>query len=163
MESAAPTTGEARFVIARVRAAEWVVGVAGLALALDLFLVPWYGSSTGWGTLLGLRYLVLLCAVGGVAVLWLQGSLGAPALPVSATTIQMLVAGLAFAGLLARLVLGPPGSVSGEPVRGGLYIGLALSAAIAAGAYRSLRRDGIREEDGPGEIELLSVPQTTDG
>jgi hypothetical protein len=139
-----------------------VIGAAALALAVNLFLVPWYGSSGGWSSLQWLRYLVLLCAVAGVAVLWLQGSLGAPAVPVCATTIELLISGLTFMGLIARLAVGPPSAASGEPLHGGAYIALALTATIAVGAYRSLRRDGIRAQDGPGEIERLPVPDSSD-
>jgi hypothetical protein len=162
VESAAATARQGRFVTARVRAPEWVVGAAALALAANLFLVPWYGSSGGWSSLQWMRYVVLLCAAGGLAVLWFQGSLGAPAVPVCATAIELLVSGLTLAGLIVRLAAGPPSGVSGEPLNGGAYISMALTATIAVGAYLSLRRDGIRVQDGPGEIEHLPVPDSSD-
>jgi hypothetical protein len=157
MESGAVAAREPLFVSARVRAPEWVIGGGSVALGLELFLVPWYGSASGWSSLGPFAYLVALCVLGGLAVLWFQGSLRAPAIPVCATTLELLVSGLTLAALVVTLATGPPGSAAGGASRAGAYGGLALCAAVALGTYRSLRCDGIRDADGPGEIERLSL------
>jgi hypothetical protein len=154
----APATATARFRASRVRLPELIVGVAALALMVDAFAVRWYGSGDAWSTLTVLRYLILLCAVGGLAVLCVQGGCRAPAVPICTTTIELLLSLLTTVTLAYRVLAGPPGLPSSAPARAGVYVGLALCIAIALGAYRSMRLDGIRDADGPGEISRLSVP-----
>jgi hypothetical protein len=140
-----------------VRPPEWIIGVAAMGLVLDVFLVDWYGSADAWSALAILRYLLVLTAIGGLATWWLQGSKGAPAAPVCATSIELFLASLLLIALVVRVVISPPGS--GESVQAGAYLGLGLCAALAGGAYWSLRRDCIRKADGPQEIEVLAVEQ----
>jgi hypothetical protein len=148
-----------RFRAARVRLPEWIVGMAALALVVDAFAVRWYGSGNAWSTLSVLRYAIVLCAVVGVAVLCVQGSCRAPGVPICTTTLECLLSLLVMVALAARVLAGSPGSPSDAPARAGVYIGLALCVAIVLGAYRSMRLDGIRDADGPGEIKRLRVPQ----
>jgi hypothetical protein len=135
---------------------EWIVGLAALALAIDVYLTHWYGSADAWSALSVLRYGIVVCAVGGLAVFCAQGLCRGPAVPICTTAIEFLVAGVVGIALVYRVLIDPPGS---QPVRSGAYIGLVLCAAVALGAYRSMRLDGIRDADGPGEIELRSLPQ----
>jgi hypothetical protein len=162
MESGALAAREPWFVSSRVRAPEWAVGAAALALGLDLFVLPWYGSTGGWSSLGLERYLVVLAASGGLAVVWLQGALRAPAIPVCATTLELLVSGLALLGLVVRLAVGPAGSAAGAPAGVGAYLAVALCAVLAVGSYLSLRRDGIRDADGPGPVERMSLAEPHD-
>jgi hypothetical protein len=140
-----------------VRPSEWIIGVAATGLALDVLLADWYGSADAWSTLTILRYLLVLTAIGGLVTWWLQGSQGAPAAPVCATSIELFVASLLLIALVVRVVIAPPGSAGS--VQAGAYAGLGLCAALAGGAYWSLRWDGIRDADGPQEIEVLAVDQ----
>jgi len=142
-----------------VRLPEWIVGVAALALIVDAFSVRWHGSEDAWAALSVLRYAIALCAAGGLAVLFVQGSCRAPAVPICTTAIEFLLSLLVTVALVYRVLAGPPGSPSTAPTGAGTFIGLALCAAIALAAYRSMRLDGIRDADGPGEIERLPVPQ----
>jgi hypothetical protein len=147
-----------RFRPARVRVPEWIVGAAALALGLDAFLLPWYRSADAWASLTVLRFPLLLCAAGGVLAWWFQGSRGAPAVPICAFSIELFLSSVLLIGLLVRVVIAPPaGAGAGDAVQAGAYLGLALCAAIAFGAYRSLRLDGIRDADGPAVIEVLAV------
>jgi len=145
------------FAVGRVRAPEWLVGVASLALALDLFLMSWYGAGDGWRTLTLLRFLVAVCALGGVAVLWLQGAFRAPAPAVCATSIELVISLLTLAGLIVRVLLAPPAAAGAT--RAGAYAALALCAAIALFAYRSLRLDGIRDVDCTSGLTELTLPE----
>lgn len=164
----------------RLRAGEWLIGIGALLLAVDLFALPWYGltsvfapgaaqlgqptTTTGWGGLLVIGPLALLVALLGLAVCWLQGTRPAPALPVACTLIELALGTLLAVCLVVRVLFAPPGIlIPGAPgVRAvqtlyGGYAGLLLSIVILAGAYLSLRRDGIAERDAPRRVEVLRL------
>jgi len=144
-----------RFVASRLRPAEWLIGAAALALALDASLLPWFGSENAWQALRFTRYVIAVAILGGLASWWLQGTRRSPAMPICATVTTLSLCTLALIALVWCVLIDTPGS---GHVRAGAYVGLVFSAALTAATYRSVRLDGIRDADGPGEIERLAVP-----
>ena len=145
---------------ARLRAGEWIDGAGAVLLIVFLFVPGWYsskgGSATtdGWHGLTHLRWLLLVTIIVALALVWLQATRRAPALPVTCSLFAMLLGGLTVLALLYRVVLDPPGGMS---VEAGAYLGLLATAVMTYGAYRSLRTEGIDTRDAPGEIETVAL------
>ncbi len=159
--------GSVRVPLARLRAGELIAGVAALALLACMGLLPWFGvgatrasgaaaySVDGWHGLTHLRWLMLATIALSLGLVIAQGTRRAPALPATLSVI-LTVLGAVNALLLAyRVLVDPPGAGTGQRV--GAFLGLISAVAIGYGAYRSLRREGIREGDGPDEIERVVV------
>jgi hypothetical protein len=130
----------ARSDLARLRSGEVVAAGAGLALLALMFLIPWYGAAhgsaaDGWNAMAVLRWLVVVAALAGLVLAVLQAVQPAPAVPVSASVIVTVVAGLTTLLLAIRLVAG-----SGDP-KLGAFLGLVAAAVLTAGAWRSMRRE----------------------
>jgi hypothetical protein len=162
--------------------AEWILGIGSVALLVDLFALAWFAykpryhvtalmlgqrvSANGWQTFEVVGPLTLLVCVAGIAICWLVATRRSPALPVVVTTLLVPVS-LALTVLLAiRVILDQPsvlllqaGGANVLEARPGAYAGLVLSAAVAAGVYLSLRREGVAPEDSPAVIQTLSVDE----
>jgi hypothetical protein len=146
-----------RFEATRLRLAEWLLGVAATALLLDTFVVSWYSGAanhgvTGWQALTVLRYLIVVCALLGLATWWAQATRRAPAVAVCLTVISLFASSIVVLGLIWRVVIDTPSAADA-----GAYLGLLLVALIVIAAYWSLRVDGIRAQDGPASIEMLRL------
>jgi hypothetical protein len=166
----------------RLRAGEWLVGLAGLALLIDLVAVPWYSltstfratsaqfgaptRATGFQAHHILGPLAIICALLALAAWGLQGTQRAPALPVCATVLcGTLTSALAIA-LLVRVVFDPPNVlVHGAPgvdtieTDVGAVIGLFLAWFVVIGSWISLETEGIAAADAPRRIETLALRQ----
>lgn len=149
-----------RAVPSRLRAGEWEILGGSLALALSLGL-PWAadsggsaGAVRGWRALGGGRWPLALTATGGLLAAWLQATRRGPAAPVTASTLLLPVSTINGVAVVARLA---GDALGGRRPRSGAWLCLAGALTVPAAAYHSLRQDGIRPEDGPGEIELVSL------
>jgi hypothetical protein len=152
----------------RLRWPEWVVGLGGLVLALATFLLPWYTvvqatappgpkyfitqSVDGWHGVTIVRWLILLTILAALAVVFFQARERAPALPVAFTVMAAPLAALTVLWLIIRVWIAPHG---GRGIGG--WIGLLGAAAIAYGAYKSIRLEGIAAADGPSEIPTVHL------
>jgi hypothetical protein len=162
------------FRVARIRAGEWIMGLAGLALIVVVFALPWYGfygtystayreitgGATSYAAIPSLNVfgpLALLAGVGGLSTWWLQGTRRAPAVPVSSTVLTTALTFVVLVGLFVRVVVALPYDSTFIEPKAGAWAGLGLSALLLLGGYVSLRQDGIRPEDGPGTIETLRL------
>jgi hypothetical protein len=116
----------------RIRPAEALAGVGGLALLVSLFL-PWFGELDAWHSLSGIDLVIALTAALAIAVPVVAASNSKTDGPVTVEAATTLFATLA-ALLVALRVLDPVGGSR----RGGLF--LALGAAIVAwlGAWRAM-------------------------
>lgn len=147
---------------------------AALVLIVDLFALPWYGlsgtyaeayrqigagptSADGIQSLHVLGPLTLLASVGGLSSGWLQATRRAPAVPVCAVALTTVLSVLVLIGLFVRVLVAQPGSATYVDARAGAYTGLALTALLVLGGYRSLRQDGIHPADAPAEVETLRL------
>lgn len=159
---------------------EWLLGIGSVALLIDLFGLSWFAykprfhatalllgqrvSANGWQTFEVVGPLTLVVCVAGIAICLLAATQPSPAFPVVVTTLLVPVS-LALAILVAiRVLIDQPsvhllqaGGVNVLEARPGAYAGLALSLVVAAGAYRSLRREGVAPEDSPAMFETLRV------
>jgi hypothetical protein len=158
---------------ARLRTGEWIVGAGSLALLVATFALPWYGlkprlapaaaslglstSATGWNALTHVRWLVLICALAGLALVFFQATRRAPALPVSLSVIVSVLGVLTLIALIYRVLINTPGPGELIDRRAGAYIGLFSVLALSYGGYRSMRQEGIAERDGPQQIETLRL------
>jgi hypothetical protein len=132
--------------VSRLRRGEIIAVLSALVLLALMFTVPWVSfanpgggrtSADGWTSFPTLRWPIIVIAVLGLLLGYLQASRSAPALPVSVDVILVTLAAVTTLVLLVRLVTG-----GGTPQVGG-FAGLVASAALTAGAFVSLR-----EEDG---------------
>ena len=168
-----PPSADERIRLDRLRGPEWLIGVASLVLIASLFLT-WYGlrggltgtaarflnlrtEIVGWDALTGLRWLVLVTGLCGIGVVLAQAWFRAPAVPVCLTVALVLLGIVCTVALINRVVISEPGGYSDVTQRQGAFVGLFSAMVLLAGAYRSLRLDGILPEDGPGEIETLRL------
>jgi hypothetical protein len=132
--------------VSRLRRGEIIATVSAIALVVLVFAVPWFSFSgadgshrhaNAWTSLPTLRWLILVTAVLGLLLGYLQATRSAPALPVALDQALVPLSAITTIALLIRLLTG-----DGTPQVGG-FAGLAASAALAVGAFASLR-----EEDG---------------
>jgi hypothetical protein len=166
--------------LTRLGLSDWLLGIASLLLLVDLFGGTWFeyrpayravatmlGQSTsanGWQAFQVIGPLTLVVCVVGVAICFLTVMRRSPALPVVMTTLVAPVSLVVAILVTIRVLLDPPsvhlaqaGGANVIETGAGAYIGLALSVALFAGLYLSLRRDGVAPEDAPASIETLRV------
>jgi hypothetical protein len=170
------------FQLDRLRFGEWLMGLAAVALLVDLLAVPWYSlrptfratsaqlgaatSATGLQAQHLLGALAILCAVLGIGTWCLQVTQRAPALPVCLTVLTALLTFVLSIGLLIRVVFDPPhvlvlGGPGVDTTRTdvGAVVGMLLAWTLVTGAWISLRTDGIAMGDAPQRIETLRLSQ----
>ena len=161
------------FRIYRLRGGEWIIGGSSLALLIATFALPWYGlkatfaptaallgqatQTDGWESYGTLRYLLVIVALLGLAVWWVQATRPGPALPVSLTVVDVALATLLLIGLIYRIAINEPGSSSNEELKIGSYAGLILTVAVLVGAYVSMREDAAAPDGASQEIETLRL------
>jgi hypothetical protein len=152
----------------RLRWPEWVVGVASVVLLAAMLLLPWYtvpgstpgpppqyaitSSVDGWNGLSHARWLIAVTIGLGLALVFVQASRRAPAIPVTLSLFTFLFGGLTVLWLIYRILISPAGGREA-----GCWIGLAAACAITYGGYRSVRLEGIAPADGPGEIPAVRL------
>jgi hypothetical protein len=127
----------------RVRAGEWLAGLAGVALIAALFL-HWYDAApaplTGWQAFAVTDVLLALLALAGPLLLALQATRESPALPTGMSIVCTTFGALAAAIVLVRLVVEPEADrVSG--IAAGAWVGLAAALALLAGGWWSLESE----------------------
>jgi hypothetical protein len=156
----------------RLRFDEWLIGAASLVLLISLFALTWFGirsqlavnaaalggvqtSYSGWDSFTIGQYVILVTALVGLAAWYFQASRRAPALSVSLTVILNPLGLISSLLILHRVVISKPGPTDLISLRAGAIVGLISAVTLTVAAYRSLRHDGIREIDGPQEIETF--------
>jgi len=138
------------------RFGEIVAGAAGALLLLSLFL-PWYSGGvdaciqivdpprpcaptqlSAWDSLAVLDILFAIVALAGIALLALEATQRTSAVPVAWATLTALTASIAAPIALYR-TLDPPGALDPRFA----FLGLIACAGVAAGAWLSMRDEGI--------------------
>src|ERR1700751_1399151 len=151
------------FQWSRLRRGVIVAGVAAVVLLASMFVLPWYGykgelaplaaklgvktSRDAWHSLSTTRWLLLLTIAAALALVYLQGTRRAPALPAAFSVFVWLLGGLTVLALIYRVLINVPGPNDVVSRDAGAYIGLLASIAIAGAGYRSLREEGIAAQD----------------
>jgi hypothetical protein len=152
----------------RVRLGEWLAAAGGVALLVSLNL-EWYWPTSGFPDLFagtgftGFEafsildvYLVLIAGLGLVLAV-LQATQRSPALPVGAAVFATVLGAVAVL-LVAYRIVNQPGDNEFITVRAWAWVGLAATAAVAAGAWLSLRNERVRGLPPEPEPELRPPP-----
>jgi hypothetical protein len=160
-----------RFQWSRLRRPEIVAGVAAVVLLVAMFVLPWYGykgdlaplaarlgvstSRDAWHSLSTTRWLMLLTVAAALALVYLQATRPAPALPATFSLFAWLLGGLTSLVLIYRVLINVPGpnDVVSRDVGG--YVGLLASIAIGFAGYRSLRDEGLAPQDAAKDIPTI--------
>jgi hypothetical protein len=165
-----------RFETWRLHAPEWMIAIASALLLIDTFALPWYEAganfgqsivqyphtaTSGWSSLTVLRYLIVLTALVGLAIWWLQATRESPALPTIVTELAIIPAAPLLLALIWRVFITTP-SIYGLPTqlvetKAGAYLGVLLAALIVVGIYRWLRVDGVSSKTARANIEHLTL------
>lgn len=152
--------------VRRLRAGEWIAGVAGLVLLASLFL-SWYDGQSGWESLGILDVILLLVALDAIAIPFITAAYRVPALPLAHQSLTTLVASVAFLLVVGRVLNIPDWASTRE---GGLWLGLLATLGVVAGALIAIRDERRSESgrhndltgvpmSGPPEIETLPAPR----
>lgn len=157
------------FDAARLRPGERIAAGAALALAVCMFLLPWYGLSgrlelelsnhglptsvDGWNGLTINRWLMLITIVVVLALFVAQGLSRGPALPASLSVLATLLGIITSLVLIDRVLIDTPFTSPLVETKYGAYLGLLSAFVLTYGAVRSLR-----EEDPPDPARNAAIP-----
>lgn len=149
------------------------MGAGAAVLLASMFVLKWYGltgqfrptaatlgvstSVNGWHALTDLRWLMLVTVAAGFALVYLQSSRRAPALPVSLSVIVTVLGLLTTLFLLYRVLINEPGPDSIIEQKVGAFIGLVSAIAVFYGGYASMREEGLADSDAPASIETVTL------
>jgi hypothetical protein len=127
------------------------VAISAVVLLVLTFVPAWYDSRVGsvaslngFHSLTGLRWLVLITLATAFALVFLQATRRAPALPVSFSVFVTVLGGLTSLWMIYRILISSPVSGSLYKQTAASYIVLASVLVLTYGGYRSMR-----EEDKP--------------
>jgi hypothetical protein len=132
--------------------------LAGGRGTIPAHLIRYADGLTGWDSFSVLRWFLLATALLALSLALTQAAFRAPAVPVSLAVIAFVVSLITFVWLAVRLVFaGPGGGTDLLAHRPGAWLALGANGMVVIGALWSLRVEGIRPEDGPGEIPLVTA------
>jgi hypothetical protein len=145
------------FTWSRLRRGEIIAAVGAVALAVCIFLLPWYGLSgriaralsglgaatsvDGWNGLTINRWLMLATILVVLALFVLQAARRAPALPVSVSVVATVLAILTSLVLIDRVLIDTPFSSPLIQTKVGAYLGLLSALVMTYGVGKSLREE----------------------
>ncbi len=139
----------------RLRRGEILAGSSAVVLLVSTFALGWLpaGHTTrhGWSSLPVLRWFLLVSALAGLGLTFLQATRRAPAIPV---VMSVLVT--AFAGLTTLLVIIRLLTWSGT-LQVGAYVGVVAVAALSVGGFLSLRQEDGWQPGPDHRIERIAV------
>ena len=118
-------------------------------------------SVNGWHGLTTLRWFLLVTILLSLALVYAQATRRSPAVPVSLSVVGLFVALITLIALIYRVLINAPGPNSLIDQKAGAFVGLIATLTIVWGGYLSLREEGVREADGPGEIETIPLTGVT--
>jgi hypothetical protein len=101
---------------------------------------------------------VLITILVALALVWLQATRRAPALPVTFGVIVMVLGLITTLALIYRVLIDVPGSSDTVERNAGGFIGLAASIAIWCGGYLSIREEGVAPRDERTDVEFVPLP-----
>jgi hypothetical protein len=156
--------------LSRLRTADLVAGVGGVALLVTLFLT-WYSAGgsasfggreiqvslnlTAWEAFSITDVILALTALSGIGLAVLTASRRSPALPVAAGVITTTLGALATLLVLYR-ILNQPGPNEFVEVKFGAFLGFLSVLAVAVGGCRAIRDE--EGEDAPVPTDVRPAP-----
>ncbi len=153
--------------VRRLRAGEWIVGGAGVALLVALFL-PWYGpgDATAWESFDVIDVILAALALGAIALVPMTASQRTPSTAIAYEALLCLAALVGLVILVVRTLNLPDWADSREL---GLWIGLGAGAAVVVGCMVAMRDERLSSPgrltdstgvpvSAPPEIETLPAP-----
>lgn len=145
--------------VARLRTGELLAGGSAAALVVVLLALDWFKFSgvgaTGWESLEIIRVLLLVVAALAFTLVALTVLARPVAMPVAAAVVTTGTAALATLVVLYRVGFNEPGPNEVVEVELGAYLGLALTAAIAAGGWRTMQDERTRAGDSQRQTERV--------
>lgn len=158
----------------RLRWGELVAGFGAVALLICMFLLPWWGLTgrlerlfaahgapttvDAWHSLSFGRWLMLVTIAVTLALVLLQATRPAPALPVTLSILAMVLGMVTALELIYRvLISGPYSSSLIDNTKPGAYLGLLSSLVLAYGAFRSLREETRPDPTGNAQIAVVRL------
>ena len=121
--------------MSKLRPADIVAGVGGLALLIALFL-PWYDDLSAWQAFSVVDILLALAALLAVALPDVTALASGPAKPVAFAVLSSVGSILALLLVLWRLVDAPADHLG---LRYGAWIGLAAALTMLGGCWGAMR------------------------
>jgi hypothetical protein len=156
--------------LSRLRTADLVAGVGGVALLVTLFLT-WYSAGgsasfggreiqvslnlTAWEAFSITDVILGLTALSGIGLAVLTASRRSPALPVAAAVITTTLGALATLLVFYR-ILNQPGPNEFLEVKFGAFLGFLSVLAVAVGGFRAIRDE--EGEDAPVPTDVRPAP-----
>ena len=144
----------------RLRPADWLTGLAGLALLLLLF-APWYtlpdGSYNGWQAFGLTDVWFVLTAALAIAVLVTTATRESPSIPIAMDVLCATAATVALVLAVVRLLAVPHGDV----VTGrewGVFAGALAVLALNVGAWWAMRDERAPHLKPGPEVRTMPTP-----
>lgn len=146
--------------LSRLRRGEIIAALSALVLLVLVFAVPWVSfanpggrdtSADAWTSFPTLRWPILVIAILGLLLGYLQAAKPAPALPVALDVVLLPLTAIVTVLVLIRLVTG-----DGSPLAGG-WAGVAASGALTGGVFMSLREEQGWEPGPEHPVELIEL------
>ncbi len=139
-----------------------LAGASAALLAVFMAGGKWYGSGTGgsqtgWEALTDLRWLLLVTIMAAVALVFVQATRRAPAIPVTMSLVVMLLGIVTVVALIYRVLIN-----AAPHQETAAYLGLLWALGIAVGGYFSLRQEGIARRDAPRDIPIVRPGTSTE-
>jgi cytochrome bd-type quinol oxidase subunit 2 len=148
----------------RLRRGEMLAGASAVLLAIFMVGGTWYGTGTGssgsrsgWQALTDLRWLLLATILAAVALVLVQATRRAPAIPVTMSLIVMLLGMVTVVALIYRVLIN-----AAPHEEAAAYLGLLWALGIAFGGYFSLREEGVARRDERRDIPIVSPGTSTE-
>jgi hypothetical protein len=144
--------------VRRLRVGEWLAGIGGAALLGSLFL-DWYEGASGWRSFSVVDVLLALAAGFALALAVTTAAHKAGAVPIALASLLGSAALVALLLVLWRAIDAPGSGHAGREA--GLWVGLAASAAMVAGAFASMKDERYPEAARSNvPIETLPPPES---
>jgi hypothetical protein len=156
--------------LSRLRTADLVAGLGGVALLVTLFLT-WYSAGgsasfggreiqvslnlTAWEAFSITDVILALTALSGIGLAVLTASRRSPALPVAAGVITTTLGALATLLVFYR-ILNQPGPNEFLEVKFGAFLGFLSVLAVTVGGFRAIRDE--EGEDAPVPTDVRPAP-----
>jgi hypothetical protein len=138
----------------RVRAWDWLAGIAGAVLIASLFL-HWYGSKTGWQSFTVIDVILLIVGLFGITIVAVNATQRTMAIPQAAAGLSVLPALVAVVLTVYRAASPPTAGVTREA---GVWVALGAALVLLLACIRVMNDQRSPRAAMP-RIEALPAPE----